>query len=85
MEVTVRQFSDLVEGDLVAEHHYSSDDPANALGILKLVLHNCSLFLKQERIHIVKDSLELKKIEFTYPGGAGRLEVTFQDEYDGPQ
>ena len=79
MQMTIRQFSGLIEGEVVAERHYVSDDPGDVVGALRLVLQNCSSFIKQEEIPLDRDSIKLKKLEFTYPGVAGRLEVHFED------
>ena len=79
MQMTIRQFSGLIEGEVVAERNYSSDDPGDAIGALRLVLGNCSHFIKQEEIPLDRDAIKLKKMEFTYPGVAGRLEVLFGD------
>ena len=79
MRMTIRQFSDLIEGEVVEKRQYSSGDPGDVTDIIRLVLHNCSDFLKQEEIPIHQTAIELKKMEFTYPGVAGRLEVVFTD------
>ena len=79
MWMTIRQFSDLIEGEVVAERQYSADDPGDVIGALRLVLHNCSDFIKKEEIPLHEDAIQLKKMEFTYPGVAGRLEVLFAD------
>ena len=79
MRMTIRQFSELIEGEVVAERQYSADDPGDAIGALRLVLHNCSDFIKKEEISLRQDAIELTKMEFTYPGVAGRLEVLFAD------
>jgi hypothetical protein len=73
--MTVRQYSDLIEGEVVAEHQYSSDDPRDLIGVVRLILHNCSDFIKQEDLALHQDAIQLEKMEFTYPGVAGRLEV----------
>ena len=79
MRMTIRQYSDLIEGDVVAERQYSADDPGNVIDVLTLVLRNCSDFIRQEEIALLQDAIELKRIEFRYPGVAGRLEVDFSD------
>ena len=50
MRMTIRQFSELVEGEVVAERQYSAEDPADITGVLRLILNNCSDFIKQEEI-----------------------------------
>lgn len=77
MRMTVRQYSSLIEGEVVAERHYSSDTPGDIADVLRLILANCSDFIRQEGVTLHQDALELKKIEFTYPGVAGKLEVLF--------
>ena len=79
MRMTIRQYSDLIEGEVVAEGQYSADDPGDAIDVLRLVLHNRSDFIKREEIPLHQDALQLKKMDFTYPGVAGRLEVLFPD------
>ena len=79
MRMTIRQYSDLIEGNVVAERQYSAGDPGNVIDVLKLVLRNCTDFIKQEEIALAQDAIELKRIDFTYPGVAGRLEVAFPD------
>ena len=79
MRMTIRQYSDLIEGDVVAERQYSADDPGNVIDVLTLVLRNCSDFIRQEEIALLQDAIELKRIELRYPGVAGRLEVDFSD------
>ena len=79
MRMTIRQFSDLIEGEVVAERQYSADDPGDVTGALRLVLRNCSDFIRLEDIPLHQDAIQLKKMEFTYPGVAGRLEVLFAD------
>ena len=80
MRMTIRQYSDLIEGDVVAERECSADDPGNVIDVLTLVLRNCSDFIRQEEIALLQDAIELKRMEFTYPGVAGRLEVVFPDQ-----
>ena len=48
MRMTIRQYSDLIEGEVVAEGQYSADDPGDAIDVLRLVLHNRSDFIKRE-------------------------------------
>ena len=79
MRMTIRQFSQLIEGDVVAERHYADENPADLVGVLRLVLSKCSDFLIQEGIPLGQDNIALKKMEFTYPGVAGRLQVLFED------
>ena len=83
MQMTIRQYSDLIEGEVVAEHAYSADDPSDLIGVVKMILHNCSDFIKQEEMPIHQDTIELRKMEFTYPGVAGRLEVVFENTGEG--
>ena len=79
MRMTIRQFRELVEGEVVAERQYSAEDPADITGVLRLILNNCSDFIKQEEIPLNQDVIDLKKMEFTYPGVAVRLEVLLGD------
>ena len=79
VRMRIRQFSDLIEGEVVAERQYSEDDPDDITGVLKLVLANCSDLIKQEGIPLDQDSIELTKMEFRYPGVAGTLQVLFAD------
>ena len=43
MQMTIRQFSDLIEGEVVVERQYSADDPGDAVGVLKLVVQHHSI------------------------------------------
>ena len=79
MRMTIRQFSELVKGEVVAERQYSAENPDDVMGVLRLILHNCSDFIKEEGIPLNQDAIQLKKMEFTYPGVAGRIEVFFAD------
>ena len=80
MDMTIRQLSDLVAGNVVKEQEYSSENPQDIVGVLRLVLHNCSDFLRSEGIEPVQDSIELRKLTMTYPGLAGILEIIFGEE-----
>ena len=71
----LRQVSDLVEGTVVGQREYLYEPPSNILGMLRLILNNCSEFMKREGIPISQDSIELQKLVFTYPRMAGYIEV----------
>ena len=79
MRMTIRQYSDLIEGDVVAERQYFADNPGDVIDVLRQILRNCSDFIRQEEIALLQDAIELKRMEFKYPGIAGRLEVLFPD------
>ena len=77
--MTIRQLSELVEGEIVAEREYADVTPSDILDVLRLMLANCSDFIKDEGIPLRQEQLELKVLEFTYPGVAGRIQVLFPD------
>ncbi len=79
MRMTIRQLSELIEGEVVAEKQYSADSPSDLIGVLTLVLHNCSDLLQREDIPISQTAINLRKLEFTHPEVAGRLEALFED------
>ena len=79
MNFTVRQRSDLMQGNLVSERKFSYEEPADIIGVLRLILSCCSDFLRDEGIVLSQDSIELKRITLEYPGLAGILEVILGD------
>ena len=52
MRMTVRQISDLLEGEVVGERKYCDDPPTEITGVLRLILRNCSDYMKREGITI---------------------------------
>ena len=65
----------MVAGNVVREREYSSQNPANIVGVLSLVLANCSDFLRVEGIELAQDNIKLESLTMTYPGLAGTLEI----------
>ena len=82
MDMTIRQLSDLVEGSVVSERKFSGGSPSDMGDVLRLILANCADLLRTEELAIVQDSIELKKMVFSYPGVAGVIEVLFDGRQD---
>ena len=75
MDMIVRQTSDLVQGRIVSQRQYHDETPEDILGVLRLILHNCTDFLRQEGTPIRQDTISLNKLTLSYPGMAGLIEV----------
>ena len=80
MRMTVRQISDLLEGEVVGERKYCDDPPTEITGVLRLILRNCSDYMKREGITINQDTIELEKLTLRYQGMAGVIEVIVGSE-----
>ena len=78
MKMVIRQTRlCLQEGEVVGEQASEDKTPAEIMGVFRLILANCSKYLKDEDISITQESLELEKLVFKYPGAAGVIEVPF--------
>ena len=75
MEMIVRQISDLVPGSVVSQQRYLNETPEDILEVLRLILGNCTDFMRREGTPISQDSIRLEKLTLSYPGMAGHLEV----------
>ena len=75
MEMIVRQISDLVQGSVVSQQRYLNETPEDILEVLRLILGNCTDFMRREGTPISQDSISLEKLTLSYPGMAGHLEV----------
>ena len=77
MRMVFRQVTDLAEGGMVSEREYEAPNPEDLLGVLRLVMDNCSDFIRSEGASINQDNITLKQLTFRYPGVAGVIEVHF--------
>ncbi len=75
MEMIVRQISDLVQGSVVSQQRYLNETPEDILEVLRLILGNCTDFMRREGTPISQGSISLEKLTLSYPGMAGHLEV----------
>ena len=74
MKMTIRQISDLDKERVISERQYLDPNPSDIVGVLQLILNNCSDLMKREGVSLDQDSIDLKKFVFNYPSLSGVIE-----------
>ena len=78
MRMILRQVSGLMEGGVVSEREYEDAAPGDIVGVLQLILDNCTDFMRSQDIPITQGDVTLKQLTLRYPGFAGVIEVHFR-------
>ena len=77
MEMTIRQLSALVDGEVVGQKSYDDVTPVDITAVLRLMLANVQDYVQSEGISMIQDNLILESLTCSYPGVAGVIEVIF--------
>ena len=77
MEMTFRQLSALVDGEIVGHKSYDYVTPVDITAVLRLILANVLDYVQSEGISMIQDNLILESLTCSYPGVAGVIEVIF--------
>ena len=77
MEMTIRQLSALVDGEIVGQKSYDDVTPVDITAVLRLILANVQDYVQSEVISMIQDNLILESLTCSYPGVAGVIEVIF--------